>query len=176
VIQRLGSRQAGFAFLKALKPYQWRGAQVFPASEAELDELFGNGQVDIAMSYDPSFVADAVAKGQFPPSTRPFLLGGGALVNTSYVTVPANAAHPEGAMVVANLLLDPRLQAIKADPTVVGVPTVLDPGRLPQAQRRLLAAATDSPYLLPGFGRPLAELPADQVAPIERQWLKEILP
>jgi putative spermidine/putrescine transport system substrate-binding protein len=176
VIQRLGSRQAGFAFLKALKPYQWRGGQVFPASEAELDELFGNGQVDIAMSYDPSFVAGAVAKGQFPPSTRPFLLGGGALVNTSYVTVPANAAHPEGAMVVANLLLDPRLQAIKADPTVVGVPTVLDPGRLPQAQRRLLAAATDSPYLLPGFGRPLAELPADQVAPIERQWLKEILP
>jgi putative spermidine/putrescine transport system substrate-binding protein len=174
-VQRLGSRQAGFAFLKALKPYQWRGGQTFPASEAELNELFGNGQVDLAMSYDPSFVAGAVAKGQFPPSTRPFLLGGGALVNTSYVTIPANAAHTEAAMVVANLLLDPRLQAIKADPDVVGVPTVLDPGRLPQAQRRLLAAATDSPYLLPGFGRPLSELPAGQVTPIERQWVQEIL-
>jgi putative spermidine/putrescine transport system substrate-binding protein len=174
-IQRLGSRQAGFAFLKTLKPYQWRGGQAFPASEAELNELFANGQVDIAMSYDPSFVAGAVAKGQFPPSTRPFLLGGGALVNASYVTIPANAAHLKGAMVVANLLLDPRLQAIKADPTVVGVPTVLDPSRLPEAERRLLTTATDSPYLLPGFGRPLPELPADQVAPIERQWLQEIL-
>ena len=174
-VQRLGSRPAGFAFLKALKPYQWRHGQAFPASEAELDELFSNGQVDLAMSYDPSFVAGAVAKGQFPASTRPFLLGGGALVNTSYVTIPANAAHLEGAMVVANLLLDPRLQAIKADPDVVGVPTVLDPDRLPQAARGLVATATDSPYLLSGFGRPLPELPADQVAPIEQQWLREIL-
>jgi putative spermidine/putrescine transport system substrate-binding protein len=174
-VQRLGSRQAGFAFLKTLKPYQWRGGRTFPKSEAELNELFANGQVDLAMSYDPSFVAGAVAKGQFPASTRPFLLGGGALVNTSYVTIPANAAHLEGAMVVANLLLDPRLQAIKADPDVVGVPTVLDPGRLPQATRRLLATATDSPYLLGSFGPPLPELPAGQVAPIEQQWLREIL-
>jgi putative spermidine/putrescine transport system substrate-binding protein len=175
VVQRLGSRQAGLAFLKALKPYQWRGGRTFPKSEAELNELFANGQVDLAMSYDPSFVAGAVAKGQFPTSTRPFLLGGGALVNTSYVTIPANAAHREAAMVVANLLLDPRLQAIKADPEVVGVPTVLDPRRLPQAERRRFATATDSPYLLPGFGRPLPELPAGQVAPIEQQWLREIL-
>jgi putative spermidine/putrescine transport system substrate-binding protein len=174
-IQRLGSRRAGLDFLKALKPYQWRGGRSFPESEAELNELFSNGQVDIAMSYDPSFVAGAVAKGQFPASTRPFLLGGGALVNTSYVTIPANAAHPQAAMVVANLLLDPRLQAIKADPEVVGVPTVLDPGRLPAGQRRLLVTAADSPYLLPDFGRPLPELPASQVAPIERQWLREIL-
>jgi putative spermidine/putrescine transport system substrate-binding protein len=175
VVQRLGSRQAGFAFLKALKPHQWRGGHTFPKSEAELNELFANGQVDLAMSYDPSFVAGAVAKGQFPASTRPFLIGGGALVNTSYVTIPANAAHPQAAMVVANLLLDPRLQAIKADPGVVGVPTVLDPRRLPPAERRRFTAATDSPYLLPGFGRPLPELPADQVAPMERQWLGDIL-
>jgi putative spermidine/putrescine transport system substrate-binding protein len=174
-VQRLGSRQAGFSFLRALKPYQWRGGQTFPKSEAELDELFANDQVDMAMSYDPSFVAGGVAKGQFPPTTRPFLLGGGALVNTSYVTIPADAAHLQGAMVVANLLLDPRLQAIKAEPDVVGVPTVLDQARLPQAERRLLTAGADSPYLLPGFGRPLPELPADQVAPIERQWLREIL-
>jgi len=174
-VQRLGSRQAGFAFLEALKPYQWRGGQTFPASEAELNELFAGGQVDLAMSYDPSFVAGAVARGQFPPSTRPFLLGGGALVNTSYVTIPADAAHLQGAMVVANLLLDPRLQAIKAEPDVVGVPTVLDQARLLQDERRLLATAPDSPYLLPSFGRPLPELPADQVAPVEQQWLREIL-
>jgi putative spermidine/putrescine transport system substrate-binding protein len=174
VIQRLGSRQAGLDFLRALKPSQWRGGRTFPKSEAELNQLFAAGQVDLAMSYDPSFVAGAVAKGQFPPTTRPLLLGGGALVNTSYVTIPANAAHLEAAMVVANLLLDPRLQASKADPNVVGVPTVLDPRRLPQAERRPFTT-TSSPYLLPDFGRPLPELPADQVAPIERQWLEEIL-
>jgi putative spermidine/putrescine transport system substrate-binding protein len=40
VVQRLGSRQAGLAFLEALKPHQWRGGQAFPRSEAELNELF----------------------------------------------------------------------------------------------------------------------------------------
>jgi putative spermidine/putrescine transport system substrate-binding protein len=175
VVQRLGSRQAGLAFLEALKPHQWRGGQAFPRSEAELNELFSAGQVDLAMSYDPSFVANAVRKGQFPASTRPFLIGGGALVNTSYVTIPANAAHREGAMVVANLLLDPRLQAIKADPDVVGLPTVLDLDRLPDAERRRFQTASGSPYLLGSFGSPLPELPADQIAPIERQWLREVL-
>ncbi len=175
VVQRLGSRQAGFVFLEALKPHQWRGGQAFPKSEAELNELFSGGQVDLAMSYDPSFVANAVRKGQFPATTRPFLIGGGALVNTSYVTIPANAAHREGAMVVANLLLDPRLQAIKADPDVVGLPTVLDLDRLPEVERRRFQTASGNPYLLASFGRPLPELPADQVAPIERQWLREVL-
>ena len=175
VVQRLGSRRAGFAFLEALKPHQWRGGQAFPKSEAELNELFSGGQVDLAMSYDPSFVANAVRKGQFPATTRPFLIGGGALVNTSYVTIPANAAHREGAMVVANLLLDPRLQAIKADPDVVGLPTVLDLDRLPEVERRRFQTASGNPYLLASFGRPLPELPADQVAPIERQWLREVL-
>jgi len=57
---------------------------VLPKSEAELNDLFANGEVDVAMSYDSSFVASAVRKGQFPDTTRPFLLGGGALTNTSY--------------------------------------------------------------------------------------------
>jgi putative spermidine/putrescine transport system substrate-binding protein len=175
VVQRLGSLKAGLAFLRALKPHQWRGGQAFPRSEAELNELFSAGQVDLAMSYDPSFVANAVRRGQFPASTRPFLIGGGALVNTSYVTIPANAAHREGAMVVANLLLDPRLQAIKADPEVVGLPTVLDLDRLPELEQRRFQTAGGNPYLLASFGRPLPELPADQVAPIERQWLREVL-
>lgn len=175
VIERLGSRAAGFRYLKELRRYQWRGGGAFPQSEGELDELFGNGQVDFAMSYDPSFVASGVAKGQFPRSARPFLLGGGALVNTSYVTIPADAAHPEGAEVVANLLLEPRLQAAKADPRVLGIPTVLDLHRLPARLRALFAAERRSPYLLPSFGKPLPELAAREVGPIEQAWQREVL-
>ncbi len=174
-VQRLGSREKAMAYLKQLKPYQYRGGNSFPKSEAELDQLFGNGQVDIAMSYDPSFIASRVRKGQFPRTARPFLIGGGALVNDSYVTIPADAAHRDGALVVANLLLDPRLQAIKADPAGLGIPTVLDLGRLTRKQRRLFAAARRSPYLLQSFGKKLAELPAADVPAIEQQWKREVL-
>jgi hypothetical protein len=52
---------------------------------------------------------------------------------------------------------------------------VLDLDRLPDAERRRFQTASGSPYLLGSFGSPLPELPADQIAPIERQWLREVL-
>ncbi len=61
---------AAFAYLRALKPLMYRRGEVLPKSEAELNELFANGEVDFAMSYDAAFVLSAVRKGQFP-GTRP---------------------------------------------------------------------------------------------------------
>jgi hypothetical protein len=57
---------------------------------------------------------------------------------------------------------------------VLGLPSVLDPERLPPARRRALVAPR-SPYLLRSLGRPLAELPAGEVGPIERAWQAEVL-
>ena len=174
VVQALGEER-GFAYLRELEPLMYRSGEVLPKSEAELNELFGNGKVDFAMSYDAAFVLSAVRKGQFPDTARPLLLGDATLSNVSYVTIPADAARRAGAQVVADLLLDPRLQAVKADPDVLGIPTVLDLDRLAPAQRRRFAAAEDSPYLLNDLGTPLQELPADRVAPIEARWKREIL-
>ncbi|MGH2803260.1 MAG: ABC transporter substrate-binding protein [Thermoleophilaceae bacterium] len=164
-----------FEYLAELRPLMWEEGEKLPRSEAELNELFANGQVDFAMSFDPSFVETAVRMGQFPRSARPFLLEGGALVNTSYVTIPSDAANLEGARVVANLLLDPRLQAIKADPRRLGIPTVLDLDRLTPGDRARFEAKEESPYLLDDFGDTKAELPADRVAPLEERWRSEIL-
>jgi ABC-type uncharacterized transport system YnjBCD substrate-binding protein len=143
--------------------------------EAELNRLFANGEVDFAMSFDPSFIASEVRKGEFDESVRPFLLEGGALVNTSYVTIPADAANAAGAQVVADLLLDPRLQAQKADPARLGIPTVLDLDRLDPTERRRFQGSVASPYLLDDFGDVKSELGADQVRPLEERWTREIL-
>jgi putative spermidine/putrescine transport system substrate-binding protein len=174
VVQAKGE-DAGFAFLRRLKPLMYRGGEVLPKSEAELNELFANGQVDFAMSYDASFVLAAVRRGQLARSARPFLLEGGALTNVSFVTIPADAAHRAGAQVVANLLLDPRLQAAKADPRVLGHPTVLDRDRLPATAREQFARAASSPYLLADLGNVRAELPAGEVPRLEQRWQREIL-
>lgn len=164
-----------FDYLAELRPLMWEGGEKFPGSEAELNELFANGEVDFAMSFDPSFIETAVRMGQFPRSARPFLLEGGALVNSSYVTIPADAANVEGAQVVANLLLEPRLQAIKADPRRLGVPTVLDLARLDPRDRARFERTTRSPYLLEDFGQTKNELPAGRVAPLEARWKRTIL-
>jgi putative spermidine/putrescine transport system substrate-binding protein len=170
----LGEDEA-FEYLAELKPLMWSEGSRFPASEAELNELYANGEVDLAMSFNPNFISTAVEKGQFPDSTRPLVLEGGALVNTSYVTVPTDASSSAGARVVADLLLSPELQAIKADPKGLGIPTVLDPARLNDEQRRLFSKVRDNPYLLESFGETVAELPADRVAPLEERWKREIL-
>jgi putative thiamine transport system substrate-binding protein len=103
------------------------------------------------------------------------VLGNGALTNVSYVTIPADAAHSAGAQVVANLLLDPRLQAIKADPEVLGNPTVLDRERLPADAAKRFAAIGRSPHLPRDFGAAVQELAADRVEPLEARWKRDVL-
>ncbi len=175
VIQRLGSREAAWELLRELRSLQHRDGEALPENEAELNELFANGEVDFAMSYDPGFVQGAVTRGQFPESARPFLIGGGALVNASYVVIPRNAANVEAAQVVADVLLEPALQAIKADPDVLGLPTVLDLDRLSGEQRSAFSSATESVYLLENYGELLPELAAADVGPIEEEWIAEVL-
>lgn len=167
---------AAFAYLKELKPYLYRKGKVFPKSQAELEQLFGDGQVDFAMAYDANFINADVRKGLFPKTARPLVIGKGALVNVSFVTIPANAAHADAAKVLANVLLDPRLQAQKADPRVLGNPTVLDLNKL-GARRALFegSGAGASPYALTDFGTPVTELAAAKVAPLEKRWTAEVL-
>ena len=175
VVQTLGEG-AGLRALEEVKPFLYGGGTGYPKSEAELNQLFGNGQVDIAMSYDPGFVLSGVRSGVFPAGARPFALDR-TLTNTSFVTIPANAAHREGAAVVANLLLSPRLQAEKADPAILGIPTVLDLSRVSAGERADFRPQARSPYLLgPGaLGASLAELPAADVSRLERRWRDEVL-
>jgi putative spermidine/putrescine transport system substrate-binding protein len=174
VAQALGE-DAALDYLRELQPLLWREGRTHPGSEAELDQLFGDGQVDLAMSYDPSFVETAVRQGSFAPTVRPFVLDHGTLNNVSYVTIPANAGSRAGALVVADLLLEPTLQAEKADPEVLGVPTVLDLDRLTAADRSLFQAATDSPYQLGDPGQLVDELPVDRVEALEQRWREEVL-
>ncbi len=174
-VQELGEDEA-MAALAEIAPFLYREGRAQPKSEAELNRLFGDGQVNIAMSYDPGFVLSGVRTGTFAEGVRPFALGR-TLVNTSYVTIPANAANREGAAVVADLLLSPELQAAKADPRVLGIPTVLDLRRLDAADRAAFDGDAGGPYLLApdALGEPLAELPATEVTRLEERWSREVL-
>ncbi|MBW3662770.1 MAG: ABC transporter substrate-binding protein [Actinobacteria bacterium] len=174
VVQVMGE-DAAFTWLRELREVAWREGRSYPGTEAELNQLFGDGQVDVAMSYDPGFVETAVRQGVFAETARPFVLEHGTLHNVSYVTIPANATNVEGALVLADLLLEPDLQAIKADPEVLGVPTVLDLDRLAPPDRARFEATRDSPYVLDVPDRLLDELAVERVEQLERRWLVEVL-
>ncbi len=163
-LQMLGEDTA-FELLGELDPLLWQGGQTYPVDQAEIERLFAAGEIDLAMSYNPNFVDVAVARGSFPETVVPYVFDGGTLSNVSFLAIPARASSPQGAMVVADLMLGPPLQRAKLE--LVGIPSVLSADTLG-------AAAELSPHRLDDFGTPLQELPADRVPVIDRRWLDEI--
>ncbi|MGF1600263.1 MAG: ABC transporter substrate-binding protein [Acidimicrobiales bacterium] len=162
-VQSLGE-DAAFELLDELDPLLWRGGETYPVDQAEIERLFAAGEIDLAMSYNPNFVDVAVARGSFPESVVPYVFDGGTLSNVSFLAIPARTSSPEAAMVVADLMLGPDLQAAKLD--LVGIPSVLGPD--------VVEVDAPSPHRLTDFGTPLAELPAERVPELDRRWLEEI--
>ena len=131
----------------ALRPALWRQGREFPESGPAQRQLLNDGEVDISISFSPSEAAVAIANRQLPASARVFTLDRGTIGNTSFVAIPYNAANKEGAMVVANFLLEPTAQAYAQDPRHLGAFTVLDVGRLSAADKQLFRDLGADPAL-----------------------------
>ena len=163
-----------WAWYDALRPHLWRQGKEFPESGEAQRQLMNDGEVDITLSFSPSVAATSIAKQLLPPSARVFVMAKGTIGNTSFAGIPYNAANREGAMVVANFLLDPLAQARQHDPTFLGDATVLDMAKLTEAQRSLFAPKA----ALPGMPTPqelgtaLLEPHASWMTRIAAEWEK----
>jgi putative spermidine/putrescine transport system substrate-binding protein len=96
--------------LNTIKPTLWRAGSTYPASQDAVEKLYSNGEINAFFTYGPGAVGDQVKKGLFPASTRQAVLAGGNIGNESFIAVPDNAAHKAAALVLANVLQDPRTQ------------------------------------------------------------------
>ena len=148
-----------WAWYERLRPALWRQGRQFPESGSAQRQLLADGEIDISISFSPSEASTSIASGHLPGSVRTFVLERGTIGNASFVAIPFNAAHRDGALVVANFLLSPEAQAHAQDPRALGATTVLDLARLDPADRQRFVdlprgAATLSPAEL---GRPLLE-------------------
>ncbi|MGB5836124.1 MAG: ABC transporter substrate-binding protein, partial [Albidovulum sp.] len=113
-------------------------------------------------------------QGLLPETVRSYAHEGGSIGNISFVAIPFNAAHKEGAMVVANFLLDPATQAHAQDITVLGSYSVLDPAKLGEAERAAFAALPASPALPSNdaLGKTLNEPHPGWMTRIAEDWAK----
>lgn len=157
-----------YDFMNGIEPNLWREGETYPETSAALDELYGNGEVDLTMSYNPYSAERQVEKGIFPETTRTYLLEDGTLSNTNYVAIPFNGPNKEGAQVVANFLQSPEAQLEMQRAHVVGGLTTLDLDRLPEDQRREFTAAEGETTI------PLEELQESRVPEARTDWLLEI--
>ena len=96
-----------WAWYDALKPALWRSGAQFPENGPAQRQLMNDGEIDMMISFNPSEAAVSAQAGLLPDSVRTFTFAKGTIGNTSFVAIPYNATAKEGAMVVANFLLDP---------------------------------------------------------------------
>ena len=128
-----------WAWLDAITPSLWRQGKAYPANEPALGQLLADGETDISFAFNPGRASAAIAAGELADTVRTHVWTGGTIGNASFVAIPFDAAHAAGAMVVADLLLDPAVQAHAQDPAVLGFQTVLDVNALTPADRARFA-------------------------------------
>lgn len=129
-----------WAFLDEVTPNLWRSGRAYPANEPALGQLLADGEVDITFAFNPGRASAAIADGTLQDSVRTFVFDEGTLGNASYLSIPYNAANKAGALVLANMILDPAIQAHAQDPAVLGFQTVLGLDRLSAEDRALFDA------------------------------------
>jgi putative thiamine transport system substrate-binding protein len=159
-----------WAWLDAARPNLWRAGRIYPRSGPEERRLLGDGEIDWAVSFNPSEANRAIRTGELPPTIRAVYFRGGVLSNSHFLAIPFNARAKEGAMVVANFLLSPEAQARKADETIWGDPTVLAIDRLLPVDQQRFSRLTVGPAVPRIEGPLLAEPHPSWMTALERAW------
>ena len=165
------------ALLRRWRPNLWRGGATYPESSSRLHQLYAQGEVWLSMSYGPETASSKIQEGQFPPTTRTFVLEQGTLANTNFVAIPYNSEHKAAAMVVADFLLSPEAQLKKQDPRVWGSLSVLDLGRMTDEWRARFAAQKPGVATLPADvlrAHALPELDPSWLERLEADWVREL--
>ena len=170
VAERLTAR------LQALEPALWRGGATYPTSQDAVEQLYATGEISAYFTYGPGTVGNRVTDGTFPATTREAVPDVGNIGNVSNIAIPVNSPDKAAAMVLANLLQDPRTQLrFYAD---AGVYPAIDVARTDPAVQEAFAAVQPSPSVLPldqltADVRP--ELDSGYVTAVDDAWTAGVL-
>jgi putative spermidine/putrescine transport system substrate-binding protein len=105
-----------WAYMNELKPYLWRKGETYPKDENELHGLFANGEVDFSITQAIAGAGPLISEGLVPKTARAFVFDKYMIGDFNYVAIPKNAPNKAAALVLANLILDPEIQAAQILP------------------------------------------------------------
>lgn len=159
-------------WLDEAHPHMWRSGRLFPRSGPAQRELLEVGELDWMMSYSPSEASRAMHQRQLQATVRGLHFSSGALANSHFLAIPANARGREGAMLVANFLVSPQAQAKKSRLSIWGDATVLDLDNLASADRARFRRRTARDAVPPPARRLVPEPDSTWSTRLERAWLE----
>lgn len=99
-----------FDYLKEIAPYLWREGSTYPQASADLTSMFNNNEVDFAFTMSGMGCDSDIQSGIVPATTKVYCMDT-AIADTNYVTITYNGANKAAALVIANILLEPAVQA-----------------------------------------------------------------
>ncbi|MEG1254611.1 ABC transporter substrate-binding protein [Clostridium sp.] len=102
-------------YFKEIEQYLWKKGEVYPTDSAQLDGLYQDGQVEIAMDYNANKALSKVSDNSWPESTKSFVWDKGTPFNTHYLAIAANSPNLDGALKVIDSALSAQMQISKAD-------------------------------------------------------------
>ena len=163
---------AFWSFMDGLTPTLWRQGRAYPQNESRQIQLMADGEIDLAISFNPNEASNAIANGQLQNTVRTFVMDAGSIGNASFVAIPYNANAKAGAMVVANFIMSPEAQAMMQDPEVWGLGTVLDLAKLSGEDRARFDALELGIATLPPseLGATLPEPHPSWMVKLEEDW------
>lgn len=168
----------GMEFLAGLKPYLWRKGETYPATLAQLHNMFADGEIILAMDYAPYSAMGKVRDGQFPSTVKTLVFDKGTLGNTHYLAVPFNSPNKAGAMVAINFLLSPEMQASKYAAENWGDLPAIDMHKLSAEEQSLFGKANRGDAAISGEylqGHRISEPYAALVPVIDEIWLQRVV-
>ena len=166
-----------WSWLDAVTPSLWQKGKSYPKNSTNLSQLLSDGEVNIAMSFNPAHFSNEIKTGTLPNTVRTYVHEEGTLANIHYVAIPFNAKSSEGAMIVADFLLSPEAQLRKANPDIWGDPTVLSMAKLSDGDKAAFDALPRGIATLPEseLSRSLPEPHPSWVGVIEQGWAERYL-
>jgi putative spermidine/putrescine transport system substrate-binding protein len=132
-----------WAYFNELKPFLWREGETYPKDENELHALFANGEVDFSITQAIAGAGPLIGEGLVPETARAFVFDNYMIGDFNYLAIPRNAPNKAAALVLANLILEPELQAAQILPANgFGLGYAIDVTRVEgEAQLAALSAA-----------------------------------
>jgi putative spermidine/putrescine transport system substrate-binding protein len=170
-------------YLNEIKPYLWQEGKTYPKDSAQLDGLYQDGEVYIAMDYNANKALSKVNDGSWDSSTSTFVWEKGTPFNTHYLAIAANAPNKENALKLIDAALSPAMQISKADLEGWGDLPVLEYEKLSDSDKsKLDEVLTPSEELKDTiltydelYNHKQPEIKADLVTIIESIWEEVVL-
>lgn len=168
----------GLDYLNEIKPYLWQEGQTYPATTAELDQMFAAGQIDMTYSYSATHAAQKRFDKEFPATAEAFLFDNGTISNQSYLAIAGNSTAKDAALLLVNEMAGEEAQLKKAEAKYGFAIPPFDSAKLSDEANAQLASIYKEagvPSLDELNEKQIPEVQAEKVPIIEELWEEYVL-